>query len=109
MARTISHSIYALSICIGINLLSGCQNRPSKFDIDQTNLLDTINKLEQRLEILEKKLDASASSGGNGPSGPIKSLTFRTGSKDDRLRIYWEDGKKSDLPCSKEQSIWICG
>ncbi len=42
-------------------------------------------------------------------SSPIKSITFRMGSKDDRLRIYWEDGSKTDLPCTKEQSIWACG
>ena len=42
-------------------------------------------------------------------SSPIKSITFRIGSNDDRLRIYWEDGQKTDLPCSKEESIWVCG
>ena len=42
-------------------------------------------------------------------TGPIKSITFRVGTKDDRLRIYWDNNGKSDLPCTKEQSIWVCG
>ena len=43
------------------------------------------------------------------PAGPVKSLTFRMGSEDDRLRIYWGDGTTSDLPCTKEQGTWACG
>ena len=39
------------------------------------------------------------------PAGPIKSITFRRGTTDDRLRIYWADGSSSDLPCTQEQSL----
>ncbi|WP_143703320.1 hypothetical protein [Prochlorococcus marinus] len=39
----------------------------------------------------------------------IKSLTFRLGSEDDRLRIYWSDGEKTDLPCTEDENIWACG
>ena len=39
----------------------------------------------------------------------MKSLTYRSGSDDDRLRIYWADGTSSDLPCTKEQATWACG
>jgi len=43
------------------------------------------------------------------PPGPIKSITFRSGTADDRLRIYWENGKVSSLPCTLEQGTWACG
>jgi hypothetical protein len=43
------------------------------------------------------------------PVGPIKSITFRSGTADDRLRIYWENGTSSDLPCTQEQATWVCG
>jgi hypothetical protein len=39
----------------------------------------------------------------------VKSITFRSGSGDDRLRIYWADGSTSDLPCTKEQTTTVCG
>ena len=42
-------------------------------------------------------------------SSKIKSLTLRLRSDDDRLRIYWQDGKVSDFPCTKEQRTWACG
>tara|TARA_Y100001968_G_C19255275_1_gene666472 strand:- start:393 stop:614 length:222 start_codon:yes stop_codon:yes gene_type:complete len=69
----------------------------------QRNKSSEIFLLQKRLSILEKKLEAIDN------EGPIKSLTFREGSKDDRIRIYWSSGKKTDLPCTKEQSIWACG
>ncbi len=39
----------------------------------------------------------------------IKSLTFRIGTEDDRLRIYWSNGRTTDLPCSEDETIWACG
>jgi hypothetical protein len=39
----------------------------------------------------------------------VKSLTLRTGTEDDRLRIYWADGSSSDLPCTQEQNTLVCG
>jgi hypothetical protein len=33
---------------------------------------------------------------------PIRSLTLRLGTDDDRLRLYWGDGQTSDLACSQE-------
>jgi hypothetical protein len=39
----------------------------------------------------------------------IKSLTLRSGSDDDRLRIYWANGSTTDLPCTKEQATLVCG
>ena len=63
---------------------------------------------------LEKRLahpdaEDTADTAGKPPAGPVKSLTFRMGSEDDRLRIYWGDGTTSDLPCTKEQGTWACG
>ena len=44
------------------------------------------------------------------PAGPIRSLTLRIGTDDDRLRLYWADGQTSDLICSKEgKGTWACG
>ncbi len=60
------------------------------------NLIKDQSKGNKRIEIQDK-------------SNEIKSITFRIGSKDDRIRIYWKDGRKTDLPCTKEQSIWACG
>jgi hypothetical protein len=39
----------------------------------------------------------------------VKSLTYRSGTSDDRLRIYWADGSSSDLPCTEEQNTLVCG
>jgi hypothetical protein len=39
----------------------------------------------------------------------IKSLTLRSGTEDDRLRIYWADGTRTDIPCTKEQATLVCG
>ena len=36
-------------------------------------------------------------------------LTLRSGTDDDRLRIYWADGSTTDLPCTKEQATLVCG
>ena len=90
----------------------GCQpNRKEK--INSLTREKSINRLEQKIEKLEQiiKQDSVTPSKKNmhTPTGRIKSLTFRIGTEDDRLRIYWEDGSKSDLPCTKEQFIWACG
>ena len=89
-------------------LLAGCQNRPSAESqrIDQLEL--KIQQLEQRLNQPSLSPDP-ADKAGKPPAGVIKSLTFRSGSEDDRLRIYWADGSKTDLPCTKEQSTLVCG
>lgn len=88
-------------------LLAGCQSGPSAEG-------QKLERLELRLQQLERRLAHpdeadTADKGGKPPAGPVKSLTFRMGSADDRLRIYWADGTTSDLPCTKEQSTWACG
>lgn len=87
-------------------VLAGCQR-----GADDSQRLE---RLELRLQQLEQRLNApggpnSTDHGGKAPAGPVKSLTFRMGSADDRLRIYWADGSSSDLPCTKEQGTWACG
>ena len=87
-------------------VLVGCQRGPSESQ--------RLERLELRLQQLEQRLNAqdgpnSVDRGAKAPAGPVKSLTFRMGSADDRLRIYWADGSKTDLPCTKEQSTFVCG
>jgi hypothetical protein len=89
--------------------LAGCQQGPSPEvqRIDQLNL--KIEQLEQRLNKLASERQDGSDRQGKPPAGRIKSLTLRTGTEDDRLRIYWADGGTTDLPCTKEQSTFVCG
>jgi hypothetical protein len=92
-------------------LIGGCQRQPSA-DVQQ--VLQRQEQLELKIQQLEQKLNAvspgnGADPAGKPPAGAIKSLTYRSGTEDDRLRIYWADGTKSDLPCTKEQSTLVCG
>jgi hypothetical protein len=89
-------------------LLSGCWGRSSADSqrIDQLEL--KIQQLEQRLNKPSLRPDP-ADKAGKPPAGVIKSLTLRTDTEDDRLRIYWADGTKTDLPCTKEQTTLACG
>ena len=90
--------------------LSACESK--KVPI-QTTQHEAINRLEQRLEQLERQvgeqLPTPADNSNKVPAGPVSSITLRTGTSDDRLRIYWADGTRSDLPCTKEQNTWACG
>ena len=102
--------IYFLSIFI--LLLTGCYtNKPNENKINQR---DEIIRLEKKIEKLEKlfitNFNSTSDVGEKIPDGPIKSVTIRMGTEDDRLRFYWADGQKSDLICTKEsKSIWACG
>ena len=74
----------------------------------------TMRQLEARLNQLERNIlnrlpIPVETDSDNMPAGPIKSLTFRVGTIDDRLRVYWSDGRTSDLPCTKDESVWACG
>ncbi len=90
--------------------LSACESK--KVPI-KTTQHEAINRLEQRLEQLERQvgeqLPTPADNSNKVPPGPVSSITLRTGTSDDRLRIYWADGTRSDLPCTKEQNTWACG
>ena len=99
-------------------LLGGCQLLPGSGggtpSAQERQLLQRQEQLELKLQQLEQKLNNlngpnGADSAGKPPAGPVKSLTLRTGTEDDRLRIYWADGSRSDLPCTKEQATLVCG
>ena len=72
-----------------------------------------IRALERRLDQLEQQLrvvEGGPASDSKTPAGPLRSLTLRIGTTDDRLRMYWADGQTSDLLCNQEgQSTWACG
>jgi hypothetical protein len=77
-------------------------------------LIQRQERLELQVQQLEQRLNrgnpgATGAPVGNAPAGRIRSLTYRSGTADDRLRIYWADGSVSDLPCTKEQSTLACG
>lgn len=103
------------SLLVGFPLLavlalaSGCQ-KPSK---DLQVLQQRQEQLELKIQQLEQRLNAvapgAADQRGKPPAGPVKSLTLRSGSSDDRLRIYWADGTTSNLPCTREQGTLVCG
>ncbi len=103
-------------LATGLIVVGGCQRNTESLNDSPRDQRQSINQLEQRLEKLERLLSENKERIGpqtkpdqKTPSGRIKSLTFRIGTQDDRLRIYWADGTKSDLPCTKEQFIWACG
>jgi hypothetical protein len=100
---------------MAVLLLVGCRQAPSSDSQSREQRLDQrLNRLELKLQQLEQRqahpeAADTADRAGKPPAGPVKSLTFRMGSEDDRLRIYWADGTRSDLPCTKEQGTWACG
>ncbi len=83
---------------------SGTELQVLQQRMEQQNL--KIQQLEQRLNAISA---GAADTQGKPPAGPVKSLTLRSGSSDDRLRIYWADGSTSNLPCTKEQGTLVCG
>ena len=89
-------------------IVAGCQGLPNAESrrIEQLEL--KIQQLEQRLNKTDLRPD-TADPAGKPPAGVVKSLTLRTDTEDDRLRIYWADGSKTDLPCTKEQTTLVCG
>ena len=107
--RTVRGLGLAVSLLVVGWAVSGCQRGPSAESqrLDRVDL--KIQQLEQRLNKLSVRSEDGADKAGKPPAGVIKSLTLRMGSEDDRLRIYWADGSKTDLPCTKEQSTFVCG
>jgi len=95
-------------------LLSGCDPKQRQPSAAVQELQQRQEQLDLKLQQLEKRLNEmparnAADSAGKPPAGPVKSLTLRTGTQDDRLRIYWADGTSSDLPCTQEQNTLVCG
>jgi hypothetical protein len=96
-------------VVAGLLITTGCTNQPSRESQRLDQLEFKLQQLEQRLQKAEMGSRNGADQAGKPPAGPIKSLTLRTGTADDRLRIYWADGTSSDLPCTKEQATLVCG
>ena len=109
MAKTLPIPLAVL--LAGSLALAGCQNyKPS----DLKQLHQRQEQLQLQIQQLEQRLNATSARDGSDrqgkpPAGPVKSITFRSGTGDDRLRIYWADGSTSDLPCTKEQTTTVCG
>ncbi len=103
------------SILIGASIigLESCKTNKIPLKKDIISQENALKSLERRLSKIEQQKTINNQSNYKQdikiPTGPIKSITFRIGTKDDRLRIYWADGSSSDLPCTKEQSTWACG
>lgn len=90
-------------------LLGGCQRGPSAEAQRVDELEFKIQQLEERLNKVSSERANGADRAGKPPAGVVKSLTLRSGTDDDRLRIYWADGSTTDLPCTKEQATLVCG
>ncbi len=89
-------------------LLAGCQTKPAAQAERLERLELRLQQLEQR-QNQERQRHDGADRSGKPPAGVIKSLTLRSGTDDDRLRIYWANGSTTDLPCTKEQATLVCG
>jgi hypothetical protein len=96
-------------------LLAGCQlgpraeQKPSVESQRIDELEFKLQQLEQRLNKASAERSDGADKAGKPPAGVVKSLTLRSGTDDDRLRIYWSDGSTTDLPCTREQATLVCG
>ncbi len=105
--------VTVLILCIILITIKSCFKPRKDSNTKEASNVPKIEQLESRIIKLEKQLDtkklSNSLNSSNYIKGPIKSITLRLESADDRLRIYWEDGGKSDLPCTKEQATWICG
>jgi len=87
--------------------LVGCQTKPSL----ESQRIDQLQFKIQQLESRLNKVSAQQPAPNNGkqPTGRIQSLTYRTSTSENRLRIYWADGSQSDLECTQEQTTLACG
>ncbi len=93
-------------------LLGACQPKTGQVSSSPQSNNAEINRLQSQLDQLERRVGAltrSDDAGDRVPPGPIQSITFRSGTADDRIRIYWDNGTVSDLPCTLEQGTWACG
>ena len=94
--------------------LTSCGLVSSSGDKPNANTRASIKQLERRINQLEQELQELKSPAGDAdsktPTGPLRSLTLRIGTEDDRLRMYWADGQTSNLICSEEgKGVWACG
>ena len=103
-------------LCAGVASLglTSCGLAPSSSDSPDASTSASLAQLERRLNQLEQELQEWKSPPSDAdsktPAGPLRSLTLRIGTEDDRLRMYWADGQTSNLICSQEgQGVWACG
>ena len=105
-----NHRFVSTGLIAGLIACSGCTTPPSISDTARSKF----ERIERRLQRLERDQGVTTSpqapNDPKAPAGPIRSLTLRIGTDDDRLRLYWADGQTSDLICSKEgKGTWACG
>ena len=103
-------------LCLGVTSigLTSCGLVSPSGDKPNANTRASIKQLERRINQLEQELQELKSPAGDAdsktPTGPLRSLTLRIGTEDDRLRMYWADGQTSNLICSEEgKGVWACG
>ena len=106
--------IQVLCLAIASAGLTSCGLVPSSSDNPDDNKRASLERLEQRINQLEQDLQELRSpvsdADSKTPAGPLRSLTLRIGTDDDRLRMYWADGQTSNLICSEEgKGVWACG
>ena len=111
--RYLQGAFTAIYIATGTLLINGCEKKQQVLSNNQTFNEEELHLLKLRVDQLEQQINSETKNSSKrhlrNVKSPIKSMTFRIGTTDDRLRIYWSDGSNSDLPCTKEQSIWVCG
>ena len=103
-------------LCLGVASigLTSCGLMNSGGDTPDASSSASLQQLERRINQLEQELQELKSPAGDAdsktPPGPLRSLTLRIGTEDDRLRMYWADGQTSNLICSQEgKGVWACG
>ena len=94
-------------VLAGCNTSSGVNDSTPENSAALEQLELRVNQLERDLKDVERPAIETDS---KTPPGPLRSLTLRLGTDDDRLRLYWADGQESNLICSQEgQGTWACG
>jgi hypothetical protein len=96
-------------LLVGCQFGAGAPKKPSPESQRIDELEFKLQQLEQRLNKVTAERTDGADKAGKPPAGVVKSLTLRSGTDDDRLRIYWADGSTTDLPCTREQATLVCG
>jgi len=109
LIKSKANLISFLSISVVFVLAVGCKS--NQFHSNKLrNLASEITELKGKLAELESDFKSSNKEEKSIKGTYIKSITFRGVKEDYRLRIYWKNGHKTDLPCSKEEnSLWACG
>ena len=94
-------------VLAGCNSSSGVNESTPDNSAGLEQLELRVNQLERDLKDIERP---ALETDSKTPPGPLRSLTLRLGTDDDRLRLYWADGQESNLLCSQEgKGTWACG